>query len=93
MSPDADRQEEMRQLAIVKGLRAVAGDGGTVTGTGPKLTDMLKEIARVDAPDLIGVLRGWGFTEKSIRLENIDTPRKAWELADADLAQVEERLR
>jgi hypothetical protein len=93
MSPDADRQEEMRQLAVVRGLRAVAGEGGTVTGITQRVAGMLKEVAAIDAPDLHGVLSSWGFREKSMRLDNIDTPRKAWDLADADLAPIEERLR
>lgn len=93
MSPDPDRQEEMRQLAIVSGLRTVAGEGGTVAGTTQKIASMLKEVTGIDAPDLSALLKGWGFAEKSMRLEGIDTPRKGWELSDADLAPTEEKLR
>jgi len=93
MSPDPDRQEEMRQLEIVRGLRTVAGDGGSIVGTTQRVTEMLKTVAGIECPDLHAVLTGWAFTEKSMRLQGIETPRKAWDLTDADLTQVEERLR
>ena len=92
MSPDPDRLEERRQLSILRGLRTLAGTGGTVTGTTQHIADMLQQVTTVDSTDLHGVLSSWEFREKSIRLPGLDTPRRAWEITDAELASIEARL-
>src|SRR5579872_3730968 len=94
MSPDPDRQEERRQLGIISALRTLAGpDEGVVTGTTQQIIAQLQAVTSVDAPDLHGILSEWGFSEKSIRLDGIETPRKAWEITDAEFATVEARLK
>lgn len=92
MSPDPDRQDERRQLSIAGALRAVAGPEGTITGTTQQITEMLRQVTNVDCSELHGVLVGWGFTDKSMRLTGIDTPRKGWEITDRELATIETNL-
>jgi hypothetical protein len=53
---------------------------------------MLRQVTTADSTDLHGVLSGWAFREKSIRLLGFDTPRRAWEISDAELASVEGSL-
>jgi hypothetical protein len=89
MSPDPDRLEEKRQLAVVRALRTAAGSGGALTGTSTQIIDMLRQVTTVECSDLHGILSSWGFTEKSIRLPDFGTPRRAWEIAEADLAAIE----
>jgi site-specific recombinase XerD len=63
-----------------------------VTGTTQKIIGMLREVAGVDCSDLHGVLSSWGFLEKNMRLAEIETPRKAWQIADTELAKIEASL-
>jgi hypothetical protein len=93
MSPDPDRQEEQRQLSIASGLRTLAGPEGTVADTTQRLIEQLRTVTGMDAPDLHGVLTAWGFSERSTRLAGFDTPRRAWEVSEAQLAEVEAKLR
>lgn len=93
MSPDVDRQEEMRQLRIISGLRTLAGPDGVLAATTQQIIQQLKTVTALDVPDLHDVLSQWRFPEKSIRLSGVDTPRRAWELKDADLAVVEAMLK
>ena len=92
MSPDADRQEEFKQLQILSALRTLAGPEGTLTGTTQQLIDQLKSVTNMDVPDLNAVLGQW-FTMKSIRLAGIDTPRKAWQITEAELTDIEAKLK
>lgn len=92
MSPDPDRQEEKRQLLIVRALRTVAGPDGTVTGTTQQITETLRQVTTVDCSDLHGVLSSWGLEEKSMRLPGLDTPRRGWEITDAGLVTIEATL-
>jgi hypothetical protein len=93
MSPDPDRAEERRQLAIVSALRTIAGPEGTIAGTTQQLITMIRGLTGIEYLDLHSVLSGWGFSERSIRLRDFDTPRRAWELTDEALAGVERTLR
>ena len=93
MSPNLDRQEELRQLRIASALRTLAGPGGTLTGTTQQVIERLLTVTQVDVPDLHSVLSEWGVQEKSIRLPAVDTPRKAWEVTDAELASIEAILK
>lgn len=94
MSPDADRQEEFRQLRIVTALRGMAGEGGSLVGTSQQLISQLATLADVgEVGDLTSLFREWGFEDKSLRLTGIDTPRKGWEITEAQLAAVDARLR
>jgi hypothetical protein len=68
MSRDAERQDELRQLAVVAALRTVAGTGGCVRGVTQQIIDGLKTLTTVDCQDLHSVLKDLGFEEKSIRL-------------------------
>jgi hypothetical protein len=92
MSPDAERQDEVRQLRVAAALRTLAGPGGTITGTTQQVIDRLRKVTDAECPDLHAVLSGWHFKEKSIRLPEFDTPRKAWEFTDDMLVAVEQRL-
>jgi hypothetical protein len=92
MSPDPDRQEEMRQLSLVRSLRTLTGPDGVVTGTTQQILEMLRTVTSGDFPDLHTDLSALGFAEKSMRLNDFDTPRKAWEITDADLAIIEASL-
>ena len=92
MSPDPDRQEEKRQLLIVRALRTVTGPDGTMTGTTQQITEMLRKVTTVDCSDLHGVLSSWGLEEKSMRLPGLDTPRRGWEITDAGLVTIEATL-
>lgn len=92
MSPDPDRREERRQLSIVRALRLVCGQEGTLTGTTQQIVGAVEQTTNVECADLHGVLSGWGFEERSKRLAGIETPRRAWEISDAELARVERSL-
>ena len=93
LSPDADRQEELRQARIFSALRTIAGPDGVIAGTTQQIVERLKNVTAIDVPDLHDVLAQWRFSEKSTRLAGFDTPRKAWELAEAELGKVEATLR
>jgi hypothetical protein len=92
MSPDPDRQEERRQLAVVRALRTLAGEGGALTGVTQQIAEMLLKVTGVECPDLHALLSGWELKEKSMRLPEFDTPRKAWEITDDALAEIERGL-
>ena len=42
--------------------------------------------------NLHALLSEWEFKEKSIRVPSAETPRKGWEVTEAELAAVEHRL-
>ena len=93
MSQDPDRQEECRQLRILSALKGLAGPGGTLTEPTQKIVQQLKTVTAIDeVPDLHDLLLEWGFKEKSVRLPGVDTPRRAWDLTETELAAVEKRL-
>jgi Protein of unknown function (DUF3631) len=76
MSPDPDRQEELRQLRIFSALRTLAGPDGVLAATTQHIVERLKTVTALDVPDLHSVLAQWRFPEKNMRLPEFDTPRK-----------------
>ena len=103
MGQDEEVAEEARKLAIVQALRNQAdGDGKVVGMTSDLLTHLqtcgifkpdskLAFVKTLQESELNNLLTGWGFEQKSIRLPN--GPRRAWELKDKQLADLEGQLR
>ncbi len=96
---DGDTAEQAHALAIVRALRQKADGNGKVVGMTSELVAHLRSCSVFDGDSrpnavhessLHELLTQWGFGKKSVRLA--DGPRRAWELADAELAEWEQEL-
>jgi hypothetical protein len=88
MSRDPEAAEREHVRTIARSLRKlVNGDGAAVGMTSELLSHLLADGLEVEERTLHDMLTQWGFAQESVRLEQ--GPRRAWELQDARLAEVE----
>jgi len=92
MAHDPDAADRARMRTIAKSLRKLVNGTGCAVGT---TTDFLKQLRtdglQIEQLELHRVLEAWGFSQKSIRIRLV--PRRAWELEDARLAEIEKENR
>jgi hypothetical protein len=88
MSRDPEAAEREHVRTIARSLRKlVNGNGAAVGMTSELLSHLLADGLEVEERTLHDMLTQWGFAQESVRLEQ--GPRRAWELQDARLAEVE----
>jgi len=88
MSRDPEAAERERVRAIAQSLRKLANGKGAAVGiTSEFVSHLLADGLEIAERDLHGMLTQWGFSQESVRLEQ--GPRRAWELQDARLAEIE----
>lgn len=89
MGGDPEALEDERQLAVVRALRK-ATEHGRLVATTSDLSAQLRALGIVGI-NLHALLTEFGFRQKSVRLKK--GPRRAWELTNSRLAQLEQELR
>lgn len=88
MGRDSDAAERERIRAIVQSLRKlVNGNRVSVGTTSEFVLHLMSDGLEVTEHELHDVLTDWGFSQGSVRLEQ--GPRRAWELQDTKLAEIE----
>ena len=92
MGGDPEYAEDVHLLAIIRGLRSIADEKGKIIGMTSTLVASLQlKGVEVTEHRLTHLLKQFGFEQKSVRLEG--EPRRAWELDDEKLAEIEEQLK
>jgi hypothetical protein len=90
MARDSEAAERERVRSIVRSLRKLVNGNGTAVGiTSDFVLQLLADGLEVQERDLHDMLTQWGFSQASVRLEQ--GPRRAWELQDAKLAEIEKQ--
>jgi hypothetical protein len=85
---DSDAAERDRVRGIVRSLRKLVNGNGVAVGiTSEFVNQLLLDGLEVADRELHDMLSQWGFSQQSVRLEQ--GPRRAWELQDARLAEIE----
>ena len=84
MGKDPEAEERTRHLSIVKALKQETNSDGVVVGMTSNLRTRLRSRGiELTENELHGVLTEWGFSQKSVRLE--EGPRRSWELQRSEL--------
>lgn len=84
--PEAAEREQVRTIA--RSLRKLVNGKGVAAGiTSEFVSHLLADGLEIPERDLHAMLVQWGFSQESVRLEQ--GPRRAWELEDAKLADIE----
>jgi hypothetical protein len=88
MSRDPESEERERVRAIAQLLRKLVNGSGAAVGiTSDFVSHLLTHGLEITERDLHDMLSQWGFSQESVRLAQ--GPRRAWELQDARLAEIE----
>jgi hypothetical protein len=88
MARDSEAAERERVRAIAQSLRKlVNGNGAAVGKTSDFLSHLLTDGLEIPERELHDLLCQWGFSQESKRLD--EGPRRAWELQDSKLAEIE----
>lgn len=88
MGRDSDAAERGRVRAIAQSLRRLVNGSGAALGTTSEFVKhLLMDGVEVTEHELHNMLSQWGFSQGSVRLEQ--GPRRAWELQDSKLAEIE----
>ena len=91
MGGDPEVAEEVRQLAIIRILRSKATNEKKIVGMTSELLKIVQDNSiEIKAIELNHFLTQWDFRQKDIRFST--GPRRAWELEDEKLAEVEKQL-
>ena len=88
LSRDPEAEERERVRAIAHSLRKLANGNGAAVGiTSEFVSHLLEDGVEISERDLHDMLGQWGFSQESVRFAQ--GPRRAWQLHDARLADVE----
>ena len=91
MFRDPEAKERDRAGAILRSLRMrVNGTGDAMGITSDFVTHLLADGVEVKEAELHSMLTQWGFSQKSVRLD--DGPRRGWVLQDDRMAEIEEEI-